>query len=161
MPLALGTATPSWLRRNEEVSPPGVNIYDLEQPNEVFGVRCAQIELHQQWVSVVLPAGTDLRVMATAMKLQRTPNETARQFYRFAGKSGPMLSIYEVMGNPLEIGTSHDPGKSEPMSLLGCNYAKMTEAEFLRTVNEVDAMMNQMASGMRQMGKGFEAAPKR
>lgn len=148
-PLTLGQATPTWMTKNAKDSTLGLNVYDLQQPIDVLGQPRNQFAMHQQWASVVLPASADLPAMAASLKLKRAPYGSARQYYRFLGKEGPMLSVYELLENPFEAIGKTDLSQLKKKVMLGCNYTPITEQQFLDAAREADALVKEMASQMR------------
>jgi len=124
----------------------GIEGYTLTTPASLMGQRVDRVYFLNNWIVTLWPRKVAEAFIA-AHALKRAPMAITEQYYRFVDpKSGPMLGAFAPTGNATAarlakaFGAKAPPPPPADSLFVGCNYAPVSEAEFLAVARRASGM---------------------
>lgn len=134
---------PSWLKQvhGDHSGLIGLWSYRLDRPITVFGQKADTISFLNDWIVVELPRAQALAIVQQ-QKMQRAPIHATEQYFRFVdAENGPMYGAFAPGDDALDIvfGAAPKPDSENKTLFVGCNYAAVSEEDFLAAARQADA----------------------
>jgi hypothetical protein len=148
--LFLDPKIPAWMKEGAPDTATegmlGIEGYTLTTPASLMGQRVDRVYFLNNWIVTLWPRKVAEAFIA-AHALKRAPIEITEQYYRFVDpKNGPMLGAFAPTGNATAallakaFGAKAPPSPPADSLFVGCNYAPVSEAEFLAVARRVSGM---------------------
>ncbi len=148
--LFLDPKIPAWMKEGAPDTATegmlGIEGYTLTTPASLMGQRVDRVYFLNNWIVTLWPRKVAEAFIA-AHGLKRAPIAITEQYYRFVDpKSGPMLGAFAPTGNATAallakaFGAKAPPPPPADSLFVGCNYAPVSEAEFLAVARRASGM---------------------
>ncbi|MFV0625428.1 hypothetical protein ACBY01_15645 [Sphingomonas sp. ac-8] len=168
--LFLEGKTPKWMSRITDKDKNvggmiGLYGYRLQKPVTLFEETVDRIYFMKDWVVTLWPRAR-AEAFIREQKLARAPIRMTQQYYRFLDpESGPMLGVFEPTGGAIasllarSLGAEAEAPPPSDVLFVGCNYAPVTQREFLEAAGHADAMADRAARNVGEMMKPGDQHP--
>ncbi len=144
---------PDWMSRDEtEEEIMGMETFRLARPITILGSPADHISFYKEWVVVEQSRKLALETIE-AYEMKRAPMKLVEQYYRFVDpETGPMLGAFPPPGNSLALmlGIKSNSRVADSF-FVGCNYAGVSELDFLSAAREADAIMSGAGNDIKRM----------
>ena len=148
--LFLDPKIPAWMKEGAPDTATegmlGIEGYTLTTPASLMGQRVDRVYFLNNWIVTLWPRKVAEAFIA-AHGLKRAPIAITEQYYRFVDpKRGPMLGAFAPTGNATAallakaFGAKAPPPPPADSLFVGCNYAPVSEAEFLAVARRASGM---------------------